>query len=81
MLGGRWDLTTESAKKMLILIIGMELILVKNHSNNNVYNITGYTSRKYINPQDAMSGGGARQKISHFRLFDMQKYCLLMQKP
>ena len=57
----------------------MELNSGKNHSNNNVYNITGYTSRKYINPQDAMSGSGARQKDKSFRLFDMQKYCLLMQ--
>ena len=30
------------------------------------YNITGYTSRKYINPQDAMSGSGARQKDKSF---------------
>ena len=26
----------------------------------------GYTSRKYINPQDAMSGSGARQKDKPF---------------
>ena len=58
--------TTESAKKNVNIDYWNGANSGKNHSNNNVYNITGYTSRKYINPQDAMSGSGARQKDKSF---------------
>ena len=58
--------TTESAKKNVNIDYWNGANSGKNHSNNNVYNITGYTSRKYINPQDAMSGSGARQKDKPF---------------
>lgn len=65
MLGGRWDLLLK-AKKNVNIDYWNGANSGKNHSNNNVYNITGYTSRKYINPQDAMSGSGARQKDKSF---------------
>lgn len=32
----------------------------KNSSNNNVYNLTGYTCKKYVHPRDARTGTAAR---------------------
>ncbi len=51
---------TESGKHNIIVNYYQGANCGRNASNNGIYNITGYTCRKYVHPRDAKSGEGAR---------------------
>lgn len=60
--GALWTMssTTDNGKHDIVVEYYDGANCGRTASNNNVYNLTGYTSRKYVNPWDAKSGGGSR---------------------
>lgn len=60
--GALWTMssTTDNGKHDVVIEYYNGANSGKDKSNNNVYNLTGYTCRKYVNQWDARTGGGAR---------------------